>query len=53
VKPTVDISAIDVATPPRKTGNSLEFMLTTFSRALNLKPVTAAGFFANKNQFLL
>ncbi len=43
---------MDASTPPNRTTNSLEFVLTTLARALNIKPVTVAGLLANNNQFL-
>jgi len=40
-------------TIPTLTKNSLELILTTLSRALNIKPITAVGFLTNKNEFLI
>lgn len=42
-----------VTTLPKQTTNSLEFVLTTLARALSIKPITAAGFLTNKNEFLI
>jgi len=42
-----------VSTAPNLTTNSLEFILTTLSRAIGIKPITAAGFLTNKNEFLI
>ncbi len=44
---------MQVSTEPKRTTNSLEFILTTLARALGIKPITAAGFLTNKNEYLI
>ena len=53
VKRNVDIASMNASTLPKNTTNSLEFILTTLSRALSIKPITAVGFLTNKNEFLV
>ena len=53
VSRNVDIANMNANTLPAKTKNSLELILTTLSRALSIKPITAVGFLTNKNEFLI
>ena len=49
----VDVAHMNSEIEPTQTKNSLELILTTLSRALSVKPITAVGFLTNKNEFLI
>lgn len=52
VKDGVDIMQMDTKKDPGETESTLEFILNTLCRALNMKPKQAAALLTNNNQFL-
>ena len=53
VKEGVDIMQMDTEKDPSMTESTLEFILNTLCRALNMKPKQAAALLTNNNQFLI
>lgn len=52
VKDGVDIMQMDTSLDPSDTESTLEFILNTLCRALNMKPKQSAALLTNNNQFL-
>ena len=52
VKDGVDIMMMDTNRDPSETESTLEFILNTLCRALNMKPKQSAALLTNNNQFL-
>lgn len=53
VKEGVDILAMDVSKPPSESESSIEFILNTLCRALNMTSKQAAALLTNENQYLI
>jgi hypothetical protein len=52
IRDGVDIMSMDTKKEPSDTESTLEFILNTLCRALNMKPKQAAALLTNNNQFL-
>ena len=52
IKDGVDIMKMDLRRDPTETESTLEFILNTLCKALNMKPKQAAALLTNNNQFL-